>query len=78
MWSQIPFVIILTLAGADPEAPPTPELQVETAYLRVVEQVEVSAQANGVIEALNVREGDLLTEGTLLAVIELIDAKLAH
>jgi macrolide-specific efflux system membrane fusion protein len=55
--------------GAEP-------LVVESALLRLTQQVEVPARAQGVISAIQVTEGDSVEQGTLLAQMDDVEAQL--
>ena len=55
--------------GAEP-------LVVESALLRLTQQVDVPARAQGVISTIHVTEGDLIDQGTLLAQMDDTEAKL--
>src|SRR5687768_624648 len=61
-WSSVAF-------GAEP-------LVVELALLRLTQQVEVPARAQGVISAIHVTEGDSVDQGTLLAQMDDVEARL--
>ncbi len=51
-------------------------LVVESALLRLTQQVEVPARAQGVISAIHVSEGDSVEQGTLLAQMDDVEARL--
>jgi macrolide-specific efflux system membrane fusion protein len=51
-------------------------LVVESALLRLTQQVEVPARAQGVISAIHVSEGDSVEQGTLLAQMDDVEAQL--
>jgi macrolide-specific efflux system membrane fusion protein len=55
--------------GAEP-------LVVESALLRLTQQVEVPARAQGVISTIHVTEGDSVDRGTLLAQMDDVEARL--
>ena len=52
------------------------ELVVESALLRLIQQVEVPARAQGVISAINAVEGDSVQQGALLAQVDDSEARL--
>jgi macrolide-specific efflux system membrane fusion protein len=49
---------------------------VESALLRLTQQVEVPARAQGVLSAIHVVEGDSVEQGTLLAQLDDVEARL--
>ena len=51
---------------------------VESALLRVVQQVATPARAEGVLGTIHVMEGDLVVAGDLLAEVDAAEAKLRH
>jgi macrolide-specific efflux system membrane fusion protein len=53
-----------------------PGLQVEEVQLTLIEQVEVPAREAGVLQSVTAREGELVTEGQRLAVIDDAEAQL--
>jgi macrolide-specific efflux system membrane fusion protein len=61
-------------AGAAPAAEP---IRLDSVLLTLIEQVEVPAREAGELAAMQVREGDLVKEGTRLAQIDDRDAHLA-
>jgi multidrug efflux pump subunit AcrA (membrane-fusion protein) len=52
------------------------EIDVESAQIRLIDDVEVPAQAQGVLKSLDVREGQLVGEGDPIAQIDEAEAKL--
>src|SRR5258708_1584699 len=52
-------------------------IKVESAYLRLIDQVDVPAQAAGVLLRIPTREGALVKEGELLVQMDDTDAALA-
>jgi macrolide-specific efflux system membrane fusion protein len=53
-------------------------IEVDSVLIRLVEQVDVPAKEPGVLATLNVREGQLVKEGEILAEIENDQARLAR
>lgn len=66
------LMLQIDLAGA---AEP---IEVDSVLIRLVEQVDVPAKEPGVLATLNVREGQLVKEGEILAEIENDQARLAR
>ncbi len=64
---------ILTGAGSTQAAD---ELVVESALLRLIQQVEVPARVQGIISSIDALEGDSVDEGQTLAVVDDVEAKL--
>jgi macrolide-specific efflux system membrane fusion protein len=64
---------ILTGAGSTQAAD---ELVVESALLRLIQQVEVPARVQGIISSIEALEGDSVDEGQTLAVVDDVEAKL--
>ena len=52
-------------------------IKVESAYLRLIDHVDVPAQAGGVLAQIPVREGTLVKENELLVQLDDVDASLA-
>lgn len=84
---RVPLLFLaatLPLCAAAQEAAPDrpspgedqPGLQVEGAQLTLIEQVNVPAREAGVLQSVSAREGDLVTEGERLAVIDDAEAQL--
>ncbi len=72
----------LTAVGADKPAPKSAAdkprtIKVESAYLRLIDHVDVPAQAGGVLAQIPAREGTLVKESELLVQLDDIDAGLA-
>ncbi|MSR57956.1 MAG: HlyD family efflux transporter periplasmic adaptor subunit [Planctomycetaceae bacterium] len=55
---------------AAPAGPPSEDLSIDSALVRVIEEVEVPTRVEGVLIELNVREGQMVARGELLARIE--------
>ena len=71
----------LAAVGADKAAPKPADkprvIKVESAYLRLIDHVDVPAQAGGVLAQIPVREGTLVKENELLVQMDDVDASLA-
>src|SRR5262249_17399823 len=52
-------------------------VKAESAYLRLIDQVDVPAQATGVLARIPIREGALVNEDELLVQMDNVDARLA-
>lgn len=65
------------LAGAAPESR-AEALVVKSALVRLVERVELSSRVDGVLQAVNVSEGDRVEAGDLLAQIDDAEARAIH
>jgi macrolide-specific efflux system membrane fusion protein len=63
------FSLVSIACGAEP-------LVVESALLRLTQQVEVPARAQGVISEIHVMEGDSVEQGTLLAQMDDVESRL--
>jgi multidrug efflux pump subunit AcrA (membrane-fusion protein) len=63
------FAAEVIAASAEP-------LVVESALLRLTQQVEVPARAQGVLSSINVAEGDSVEQGTILAQMDDVEARL--
>lgn len=73
----IPLVLALSLAcAAEGDPSESTEIQLEAVLVTLIEQVEVPAQEAGVLSQVDIREGDAVQEGDLLARIQDIDAEL--
>ncbi|HEY2251029.1 MAG TPA: hypothetical protein VGH74_08205, partial [Planctomycetaceae bacterium] len=74
-------VAALTAFGADKAGKSAAEkprvIKVESAYLRLIDHVDVPAQAGGVLAQIPVREGSLVKENELLVQLDDVDASLA-
>jgi macrolide-specific efflux system membrane fusion protein len=73
-------ILCLSLAsacvfGAD-SARAEDQIVVESALLRLIQQVEVPARTQGILSAVNVAEGDRVGQGTMLAQVDDAEAKL--
>ncbi len=69
-------VLCLTFITTSNIARGAESLVVESALLRLTQQVEVPARAQGVISAIHVSEGDSVEQGTLLAQMDDVEARL--
>ncbi|MGE0608770.1 MAG: efflux RND transporter periplasmic adaptor subunit [Pirellulales bacterium] len=70
-------MLALAIACAAEGEPPAPaEIHLEAVLVTLIEQVEVPAQEAGVLSRVDIREGDAVHEGDLLAKIQDIDAEL--
>jgi macrolide-specific efflux system membrane fusion protein len=84
-WKPVLLVCLLPLvAGAIGAVEPTRSaadkpriIKVESAYLRLIDQVDVPAQTAGVLARIPVREGALVKEEELLVQLDDVDAGLA-
>jgi len=70
------WVVCLTIFSLASMACSAEPLVVESALLRLTQQVEVPARAQGVISAIHVSEGDAVDQGTLLAQMDDVEARL--
>jgi len=61
-----------------PEKQTSGKLVLESALVTVIEAVEIPAKVEGVLAALEAREGRMVESGTVLARIEDTEARLAH
>lgn len=69
-------VPLVCLAGVVGQQPPIGDaLAVDSVLLTLIDQVEVPAQAEGALVALNVREGDQVTAGQELGRVDDLDAR---
>src|SRR5688500_2591303 len=75
--SAAALMLIATLAWAEPEKS-SEVLKIESTLVTLVEQVEVPALEAGAMSSIAVREGQLVTEGMLLAQIDDAEAQLAR
>jgi multidrug efflux pump subunit AcrA (membrane-fusion protein) len=73
------LLLAFSLAAADP-APgqSTAEIEIPSALVKLIEQVDVPAREAGVLAAVDVREGQMVEEGDLLARIEDTEARIAQ
>jgi multidrug efflux pump subunit AcrA (membrane-fusion protein) len=62
--------------GAVDAAHATEPLVIESALLRLTQQVEVPARAQGVLSSMHIAEGDAVEQGALLAQIDDVEASL--
>jgi multidrug efflux pump subunit AcrA (membrane-fusion protein) len=84
-WKPVLLVCLSFLvAGAPGAVEPTRSaadkpriIKVESAYLRLIDQVDVPAQAAGVLSRIPIREGALVKEDELLVQLDDVDAGLA-
>jgi len=73
-------VVVGSLGAVEPTCSATDKpriIKVESAYLRLIDQVDVPAQAAGVLSRIPVREGALVKEDDLLVQLDDVDAGLA-
>ncbi len=73
------LLLAFSLAAADP-APgqSAAEIEIPSALVKLIEQVDVPAREAGVLAAVDVREGQMVEEGDLLAQIEDTEARIAE
>lgn len=75
------FVAVLavqTALPAPPEKGAAARLQLPSSLVTVIEEVEIPAKVEGVLSAVEVREGQLVEAGTVVARIEDAEARLTH
>jgi macrolide-specific efflux system membrane fusion protein len=80
------FVLIVAAAAPGNTAPgkaaqvkqPSDKLILESALVTVIEEVEIPAKVEGVLAAVEAREGRMVDAGAVLARIEDAEARLAH
>lgn len=72
------FLLILLSAAAGQGAGDPERLEVESALVSLLEEVDVPAQVEGVLADLDAREGRMVEAGTNLARIEDGEVRLAH
>ena len=70
------LVFAAVLGGADPETSSN-QIEVSSALIKLIEQVDVPAREAGVLVAVKVREGQMVDEGDQLAQIQDAEARLA-
>lgn len=81
-------MLVLALAGAQPsktapritvsEKAGSDKLVLESALVTIIEEVEIPAKVEGVLAAVDAREGRMIEAGAVLARIEDAEARLAH
>jgi macrolide-specific efflux system membrane fusion protein len=71
------IAICLTLAAAANEARAADTVEIPGMVLKVIEEADVPAREAGVLNALNVREGETVEQGFLLGQIDDADAGIA-
>jgi macrolide-specific efflux system membrane fusion protein len=54
------------------------QLVIESTLLRLTQQIEVPARAQGVIASMKVAEGDVVQQGAILAQVDDVESKLLH
>jgi macrolide-specific efflux system membrane fusion protein len=71
--------LAFVLAAAEPSAkPPENQIEIPSALVKLIEQVDVPAMEAGVLAAVDVREGQLVEQGDPLAQIEDTEARIAE
>ena len=77
MSSAFFWMLSVAVAGAG-EEPAAEPIEIPSALVKLIEQVDVPAREAGVMAAVEVREGQLVAEGDLLARIEDTEARIAE
>jgi len=72
-----PLLVLAALAAGADDAQTAP-LRIESVLLELVEQVDVPARDAGVLQSIQVHEGQLVGKGELLGKLESHEAELAH
>lgn len=72
MTSLVAGLMALLFAGADPQA----EIRIESAQLTLIEQADISASESGLLSSLQVREGEMVEAGAVLAGMDDREARL--
>jgi len=72
------FPLVAVLCGAPVGETPAGRIEVPSMLIQLIEQVDVPAQAAGVLTDVEVREGCLIDEGALLARIMDVEARHAE
>lgn len=73
------LILAFSLAAADSSAESSAtEIEIPSALVKLIEQVEVPAREAGVLAAVDVREGQMVEEGDRLAQIEDTEARIAE
>jgi len=70
------FTIMLSIAVVSADPPAADTIEVPSMLIKVDEQVDVPAREAGVLAALNVREGQMIKSGELVAQIEDDEARI--
>ncbi len=71
-------LVLYSAVGSAHAAPSTDAIHVDSVVVTLIEQVEVSAREAGPLVGVEVKEGELVTEGTLLARLDDTEATLAR
>ncbi len=71
------FLVLATMAGVSGEAW-AGQIEVSSALIRLIEQVDVPAQEAGVLTDVKASEGQMVKEGDLLAQVRDVEARLAE
>jgi len=82
------FLLSIAVAGAAPPTSPSSqpaapakqarrEIEIASALVKLIEQADVPAREAGVLAAVNVREGQMVEEGEVLAQIVDTEARIA-
>jgi len=77
MDTALTLLLATAVTGADVRQP-TEELEVPSVLIKLIEQVDVPAREAGVLASVNVREGQPVEEGALLAQIVDTEAQIAE
>ena len=73
------LLLAFSFVGADRSAAPSAnEIEIPSALVKLIEQVAVPAREAGVLAAVDVREGQMVEEGDLLARIEDTEARIVE
>ena len=77
--NQIGFSVLLAiLFCGSPQQVSAQKIQVESALVRLIEDIEIPARTAGVLEALDVREGQMVLEKAVLARLDAAEAQLTR
>lgn len=71
-------LLTLSVASIVNTAQAAEQLVIESTLLRLTQQIEVPARAQGVISTMKVAEGDLVQQGAVLAQVDDAESKLLH
>lgn len=72
MASLVAGLLFLLIVGADPQ----PEIRIDAAQLTLIEQADISASESGLLSNVQVREGQMVESGDVLAGVDDRDARI--